>query len=82
MAKTVAAAPGDDNSRNKNFHDAKNLHTPASLAAKFKVHPKTVSRWADAGDVRYIKTPSGQRRIHMTQDELDEYLKPKKNNNE
>ena len=79
---TVTAAPGDDSSRNKNFHDAKNLHTPASLAAAFKVHPKTVSRWADAGHVRYINTPSGQRRIYMTPEELAEYLEPKQNNQE
>lgn len=39
-----------------------NLLTPAEVAAKFKVDPKTVTRWAAAGKLTSIRTLGGHRR--------------------
>lgn len=39
------------------------LLTPADVAALFKVDPKTVTRWAQAGRIGSIKTPGGHRRF-------------------
>lgn len=40
------------------------LLTPAEVASLFRVDPKTVTRWASAGKLRFIKTPgpNGHRR--------------------
>ncbi len=40
------------------------LLTPAEVAALFRVDPKTVSRWAEAGKITAIRTPGGHRRYH------------------
>jgi excisionase family DNA binding protein len=37
--------------------------TPGAVAEKFSVDVKTVARWADAGRIRYIRTPGGHRRF-------------------
>ena len=37
--------------------------TPGEVAAIFRVDPKTVSRWCLSGQMNYIKTPGGHRRI-------------------
>jgi predicted site-specific integrase-resolvase len=42
--------------------DNTELLTPAQVAAKFRVDPKTVTRWARRGWLRSIRLPSGQRR--------------------
>jgi excisionase family DNA binding protein len=39
------------------------LLTPGEVAHMFRVDPKTVSRWAQAGRLRYIRTPGGHRRF-------------------
>jgi excisionase family DNA binding protein len=39
------------------------LLTPAEVAALFRVNPKTVTRWARAGRISYIKTLGGHRRF-------------------
>ena len=39
------------------------LLTPGEVAALFAVDPKTVTRWAQAGRIRSIKTPGGHRRF-------------------
>lgn len=39
------------------------LLLPGELAALFRVDPKTVTRWADAGRIRSIRTPGGQHRF-------------------
>lgn len=39
------------------------LLTPGEVAALFKVDPKTVSRWAAAGQIGSIRTPGGHRRF-------------------
>lgn len=36
--------------------------TPADVAEKFGVDPKTVTRWSDRGLIRYFRTPGGHRR--------------------
>lgn len=38
------------------------LMTPAEVASEFKVDPKTVTRWANAGKLKSIRTPGGHRR--------------------
>ena len=39
-----------------------NLLTPAEVATLFRVDPKTVTRWAQAGKVPSIRTLGGHRR--------------------
>ena len=38
------------------------LLTPAEVAQWFRVDPKTVTRWAQAGRLTSIRTPGGHRR--------------------
>ena len=38
------------------------LLTPAEVAQMFRVDPKTVTRWAKAGKLNYIRTMGGHRR--------------------
>ncbi|WP_395111750.1 BldC family transcriptional regulator [Actinomadura sp. SCN-SB] len=42
--------------------DAERLLTPAEVAAMFRVDPKTVTRWAQAGKLTSIRTLGGHRR--------------------
>ena len=39
------------------------LLTPAEVASMFRVDPKTVTRWALAGQIDFIRTPGGQYRF-------------------
>jgi len=39
------------------------LLTPGEVAALFRVDPKTVTRWAEAGRIHSIRTPGGHRRF-------------------
>lgn len=39
------------------------LLTPGEVAARFRVDPKTVTRWAAAGRLPSIRTPGGHRRF-------------------
>lgn len=39
------------------------LLTPAEVARKFRVDPKTVTRWAKTGKLGSIRTPGGHRRF-------------------
>ncbi len=43
------------------------LLTPAEVAEKFRVDPKTVTRWAAAGRLSSIRTPGGHRRFRRTE---------------
>jgi excisionase family DNA binding protein len=43
------------------------LLTPGEVAAKFRVDPKTVTRWAAAGRLGSIKTPGGHRRFRASE---------------
>ena len=38
------------------------LLTPAEVASLFRVDPKTVTRWADAGKLSAVRTLGGHRR--------------------
>jgi excisionase family DNA binding protein len=46
--------------------------TPAEVAALFRVDPKTVTRWADAGKVTAVRTLGGHRRY--SRDEVQNLL--------
>ena len=39
------------------------LLTPAEVATMFRVNPKTVTRWAEAGKLTSIRTLGGHRRF-------------------
>lgn len=43
--------------------DALELMTPGEVASRFRVNPKTVTRWADKGLLRAVRTPGGHRRF-------------------
>lgn len=42
------------------------LLTVGELVAIFKVHPRTVSRWADEGKIKAVRTPGGHRRFRRS----------------
>lgn len=39
------------------------LMTPAEVAARFRVDPKTVTRWSNAGKLGAVRTLGGHRRF-------------------
>ena len=43
------------------------LLTPAEVAAMFRVDPKTVTRWAQAGKLSSIRTLGGHRRYRESE---------------
>ncbi len=43
------------------------LLTPAEVAQKFRVNPKTVTRWAKAGKLSAIRTLGGHRRFRASE---------------
>lgn len=47
---------------NARIQETDALLTPAEVAAMFRVDPKTVTRWADAGKLTAIRTLGGHRR--------------------
>ena len=47
--------------------DAEILLTPAEVAALFRVDPKTVTRWAQAGKLTSIRTLGGHRRYRESE---------------
>ncbi len=44
--------------------DPGRLLTPGEVAEVFRVDPKTVTRWAQAGKIPSILTPGGHRRFY------------------
>lgn len=42
--------------------DMESLLTPGEVAALFRVDPKTVTRWAQMGKLRSVRTLGGHRR--------------------
>ena len=52
--------------------DSQVLMTPAEVAALFRVDPKTVTHWADAGKLTAVRTLGGHRRYR--QDEVQNLL--------
>jgi excisionase family DNA binding protein len=51
------------NNRQDNIPADERLMTPAEGAAAFRVDSKTVSRWAKAGKIDFIRTVGGHRRF-------------------
>ena len=47
---------------NQHAAETEQLLTPAEVAAMFRVDPKTVTRWAQAGKLNAIRTLGGHRR--------------------
>lgn len=43
------------------------LLTPGEVAALFHVDPKTVTRWANAGELSPVRTPGGHRRYRAAE---------------
>ena len=43
------------------------LLTPAEVAAMFRVNPKTVTRWARAGQLSVVRTLGGHRRFRASE---------------
>lgn len=43
------------------------LLTPGEVAVLFRVDPKTVVRWANAGKLSSIRTPGGHRRFKTSE---------------
>ena len=58
--------------------DAEVLLTPAEVAALFRVDPKTVTRWAQAGKLTSIRTLGGHRRYRES--EVRDLLKSTQSN--
>ena len=49
------------------FTESESLLTPAEVAAMFRVDPKTVTRWAQAGKLNAIRTLGGHRRYRESE---------------
>ena len=64
-ASTERPSAGDE--------DATELLTPAGVAKMFHVDPKTVTRWAQAGKLTYMRTLGGHRRYRR--DEVIDLLR-------
>jgi len=47
--------------------DPEKLLTPTEVAAIFRVDPKTVTRWAQAGKLSSIRTLGGHRRYRQNE---------------
>lgn len=47
--------------------DAETLLTPAEVAGMFRVDPKTVTRWAQAGKLTSVRTLGGHRRYRAAE---------------
>jgi excisionase family DNA binding protein len=43
------------------------LLTPSEVAERFRVNPKTVTRWARAGKISAIRTLGGHRRFRASE---------------
>jgi excisionase family DNA binding protein len=54
--------------------EIRRLYTSAEVAAMFRVDPKTVTRWAQAGKLTSVRTLGGHRRYLAS--EVDALLKP------
>jgi excisionase family DNA binding protein len=55
-----------------NRPDVDDLLTPAEVGEIFRVAPKTVVGWANAGRLSVIRTPGGHRRFHA--EEIEKLL--------
>ena len=50
-----------------NRADDNELLTPAEVADRFRVNPKTVTRWAQAGKISVVRTLGGHRRFRRSE---------------
>ena len=50
-----------------NGAERNDLLTPAEVAELFRVNPKTVRRWAQAGKVSVVRTLGGHRRFRRSE---------------
>ncbi|MFM1964662.1 MAG: hypothetical protein RL134_387 [Actinomycetota bacterium] len=48
-------------------NEQERLLTPAEVAQLFRVHPKTVSRWVQAGKLSAVRTLGGHRRYRASE---------------
>jgi excisionase family DNA binding protein len=63
---TPGAPPPDRPRDHPDEHDDE-LLTPAEVAKMFRVDPKTVTRWHQAGKISAIRTLGGHRRFHASE---------------
>ncbi len=54
--------------------EGNDLLTPTEVADLFRVNPKTVTRWAQAGKISVIRTLGGHRRFRRS--EIEARLRP------
>lgn len=66
MAQSTKSLPGTAQSAALTT----DLLTPGEVATMFRVHPKTVTRWAAAGHLTAFRTLGGHRRFSRTQVEV------------
>jgi len=52
---------------NRVIDEAQRLMSPAEVAALFRVDPKTVTRWANAGKLTSLRTLGGHRRYRESE---------------
>jgi excisionase family DNA binding protein len=57
----------EDALSNRSSDAAEPLMTPAEVASLFRVDPKTVTRWAQAGKLTSIRTLGGHRRYRESE---------------
>jgi excisionase family DNA binding protein len=53
--------------------DSVRSYTPREVAALFNVHVRSVSRWADKGELAFFRTPGRERRYYA--DPIDARLR-------
>lgn len=64
---------GSSDQPHESDEHAAELLTPAQVAKMFHVDPKTVTRWAQAGKLSYMRTLGGHRRYRR--DEVVDLLR-------
>lgn len=52
---------------NRVIDETERLMSPAEVAALFRVDPKTVTRWANAGKITSLRTLGGHRRYRASE---------------
>ena len=70
LSRGISPAPEPDldkEATRQPMEPADELLTPAQVAQLFGVGPKTVTRWADSGRLRFIRTPGGHRRFRRSE---------------
>src|SRR3546814_10399010 len=67
-ARPPSRRPGTTHTKGTTMTD-EILLTPAEVAARFKVDPKTVTRWAQAGKLSSVRTLGGHRRYKQRSEE-------------